>query len=347
MVPRLVLVGGFLGSGKTTLLLSAAATLRERGTRAAIILNDQAGELVDTRLARAAGLEAGEVSGGCFCCRFSEFVRSAGALLASEPAVIFAEPVGSCADLAATVLRPLERLHGDRFRIAPFTVLVDPERAGRLTAPDADPLLAYLFRQQVAEADLVVLSKSDLEPEGPPIAGIRGRRVSAVTGEGVEEWLDEVMRERAAAGGPVLDMDYQRYAAAEAALGWLNWRAMVGTRKALTPAAVAGPFLAGLDRLLTDAGAEIVHMKLFVQAETGHLKASVCRNGESPSVAGPLDAPPARSHELVLNLRAKADPECLVAAVETAAAALPGRVRVQHASCFRPAPPQPEHRFER
>jgi len=329
------------------LLLRAVEMLRQRDVRASIILNDQAGELVDTRLARAAGIDAGEVAGGCFCCRFSDFIRSAEALLASGPQVIFAEPVGSCADLAATVLRPIERLYGDRFRTAPFTVLVDPERARRLAAADADPLLAYLFRQQVAEADLVLLSKSDRESDGALPAGIRGRRVSSVTGEGIAEWLDDVLRERPAANSPILDLDYERYAAAEAALGWLNWRAVVSTRKALTPAAVAGPFLAGLDYLLTEAGAEIFHMKLFVEAGAGRLKASVCRNGERPSVTGPLDAPPVRSHELVLNLRAKADPECLAGAVKTAAAVLPGRVSVQHATCFRPAPPQPEHEPER
>jgi len=68
--PHLIIVGGFLGAGKTTLILAAA--LADRGLRSAIILNDQGESLADTELARASGFAAGEVTGGCFCCRFSE-----------------------------------------------------------------------------------------------------------------------------------------------------------------------------------------------------------------------------------------------------------------------------------
>jgi G3E family GTPase len=102
--PTLVLVGGFLGAGKTTLLLRAARLLHDRGMRAAIITNDQGGALVDTRMAAAAGFDAGEIAGACFCCRFGDFVAAARSLMAVKPNVIFAEPVGSCMDLSATVL---------------------------------------------------------------------------------------------------------------------------------------------------------------------------------------------------------------------------------------------------
>jgi hypothetical protein len=57
-------------------------------------------------------------------------VRRAGG---GRPEVIFAEPVGSCVDLAATVLRPLLVMKRT-IRVAPLTVLVDP-RAVEMTAP--------------------------------------------------------------------------------------------------------------------------------------------------------------------------------------------------------------------
>jgi G3E family GTPase len=66
--PAIVVVGGFLGAGKTTLILAAARVLQARGVRTAVILNDQGGELVDTRLAEAQGVAADQVTGGCFCC---------------------------------------------------------------------------------------------------------------------------------------------------------------------------------------------------------------------------------------------------------------------------------------
>src|SRR5580692_5640131 len=159
--PTLVLVGGFLGAGKTTLLLRAARLLHDRGMRAAIITNDQGGALVDTRMATALGFDAGEIAGACFCCRFGDFIAAAESLLAVKPDVIFAEPVGSCMDLSATVLQPLKQLHGNQFRLAPYSVLVDPQRAVELAQRDADPNLVYLFQNQINEADLVLYTKSD------------------------------------------------------------------------------------------------------------------------------------------------------------------------------------------
>ena len=64
--PTLILTGGFLGAGKTALLLRAARLLQQQGMRAAIITNDQGGSLVDTRVATAAGFDAGEIAGACF-----------------------------------------------------------------------------------------------------------------------------------------------------------------------------------------------------------------------------------------------------------------------------------------
>src|SRR6266542_2541376 len=127
--PVLVLVGGFLGSGKTTLLLNAGRHLRDRGMRVALITNDQGGALVDTQMAAMLGFETEEVVGGCFCCRFSDLIGAAERLLAHEPDVILAEPVGSCIDISATILHPVKQLYQERFRLAPFTVLVDPRRA--------------------------------------------------------------------------------------------------------------------------------------------------------------------------------------------------------------------------
>src|ERR1700722_15428993 len=154
--PPLIVVGGFLGAGKTTLILAAARVLADRGLRTAIILNDQGESLVDTELARANGFDAGEVTGGCFCCRFSELMRIADQLRAHAPDVIFAEPVGSCTDLSATILQPIQQAFSDTFQLAPLTVLVDPGR----TREDAD--IAFLFQRQLEEADLICYTKSDL-----------------------------------------------------------------------------------------------------------------------------------------------------------------------------------------
>jgi hypothetical protein len=344
--PLLVLVGGFLGSGKTTLLLEAAARLSKGGTRVALITNDQGGALVDTRLGAASGTETEEITGGCFCCRFSDLIDSAERLRRHNPQVILAEPVGSCIDISATVLQPIKRFYGDRYRLAPFTVLVDPQRAKELLAPGADQYLAYLFTNQLAEADLVCFSKADLDNELPELPTGPATRLSATTGEGVAEWLREVLAGTAVAGSHLLkDVDYQHYAEAEASLGWLNWQAKLQLTDPLSPAAVVGPLLDDLDDLLSRNSVQIAHLKIFDQAPTGYLKASLCRNGDEPFVNGALDASPAQRHELLLNLRASGSPELLRTIVNEAAGKLPGKMSILHFESFRPAPPRPEHRI--
>src|SRR5712671_5134798 len=111
---------------------------------------------------------------------------------------LLAEPVGSCIDISATVLQPIKRYYGDRYRLAPFTVLVDPQRAQQLLSPDADPNLAYLFTHQLAEADLVCFSKADLYTQFPELPGAPALRLSSTKGQGVSEcfgksWLGPVL----------------------------------------------------------------------------------------------------------------------------------------------------------
>jgi Ni2+-binding GTPase involved in maturation of urease and hydrogenase len=335
----LVPVGGFLGAGKTTLILAAARVLKSRGRRAAAIFNDQASDLVDTRLAAAQGVDADQVAGGCFCCRFSDLIDAAERLQAHAPDVIFAEAVGSCTDISATTLQPLKRLYAERFRVAPYSVLVDPA----LRREDSP----FLFEKQIAEADLICFTRADLHREFPHLEGAPLRYLSGVTGQGVAEWLDEVLEGGMPAGGSILDLDYEEYARAEAELAWLNCTAAVKLREALSPAMLAGPLLEGLDAALAAGGFRIAHLKLMDETAAGYLKASQVRNGEEPAVEGMLAASPAWYHILFLNIRAAGDPDVLRRIVEEHLAALPGELEVRAMQAFRPAPPRPEHREKR
>jgi G3E family GTPase len=162
-------------------LLAAARELERRGLRSALILNDQGESLVDTELASLHGVQSGEVTGGCFCCRFSDLVQVIERLRKHSPDVIFAEPVGSCTDISATTLHPLLEL-SDTCRVAPFTVLVDPARASALHRADADPNLRFIFEKQLQEADLTCFTKSDIYPEAPKIAQGPAKQISAKIG---------------------------------------------------------------------------------------------------------------------------------------------------------------------
>lgn len=344
--PWIAIVGGFLGAGKTTLILAAAKELERRGIRCAIILNDQGNELVDTSFATQNGMRSGEVTGGCFCCKLSDLLRVMGELRAHNPDVIFAEPVGSCTDISATILHPLLE-YREEFRLAPFTVLVDPERARSLQSKDADQDLAFLFHKQMQEADLVCWTKSDLYPGCPQISAEHVRQLSARTGQGVAAWLDEIFSGNLRVGREILDIDYEQYARAEAALAWLNLQVTLEPIIPGSPAVVLGPLLDQLDREFTANQVTIVHLKAIINASTGSLKAAMCANRQEPTVEGNLDASPASRHELLLNLRAVGSAQLVRDIVERELARIDADLSGLRIDCFHPAAPMPERRTAR
>src|SRR5216684_6580189 len=167
---RYIMIGGFLGAGKTTSVVRLAQRLREQGRRVGLITNDQGNRLVDTAILAARGFAVEEISGGCFCCRFNSLAEAAKKLSTeARPEVFIAEPVGSCTDLVATVTYPLRRMYGDDFTVAPLSVLVDPIRALRIfgleNGASFSEKVQYIYKKQLEEADLIVLSKCDLVDE--------------------------------------------------------------------------------------------------------------------------------------------------------------------------------------
>ncbi len=342
--PWVVLVGGMLGAGKTTLILEAARRLIARGRRVGVITNDQGGDLVDTATAVAAGLDADEIAGGCFCCRFSQLVAALEAIETRGVDVIFAEPVGSCIDITATVVNPLLRDYPGRFRVAPFTVLVDPARA-RSMKDSADADLGFLYHRQIEEADLACLTKVD-RSAGESYGDLPGHRISARTGEGIDEWLDLVLGGALVVGRTSLDVDYARYAAAEAALAWVNWQVDLMLERAMSPASVVGTLAERLDGVLAARGLAVVHVKVLDQTPQGYVRAHLCAPGEDPVPEGMLDASPAREHRLLVNARAIGDPDVLAATIAGCVREI-GSARSRRLEAFRPAPPRPERRLPR
>ncbi|WP_069805648.1 GTP-binding protein [Thermogemmatispora onikobensis] len=292
--PKLIIAGGFLGAGKTTLLLQAAAILHQRGLRVALITNDQGRELVDTALAAAwSGEAVAEVTAGCFCCRFSDLLEAVADLERRiEPHVILAEPVGSCTDLQATVILPLLHLYREHYRPACLSIVVDGPRLSHLIRHGDLSLLnddvAYLFARQIEEGDLLLINKSDLLAAdeqlflrnwlraycpGVPVLPMTARRR-----ESVALWLDNLLQDvntarvSEAEAHRLDDLDYRRYARAEARLGWLNARGRlqsshpIGTSngEAGRVLAWAAALLSQLQERLARAGLVIAHIKLLV-----------------------------------------------------------------------------------
>ena len=360
MIAHYVMVGGFLGAGKTTALLRAGEHLAARGQRVGLIMNDQSDALVDTALVRSQAFPVEEIAGGCFCCRFNSLTDAAAKLEAdARPDTFLAEPVGSCTDLAATVALPLRHMYADRYRVAPLSVLVDPDRALRVLNLEPgrafSPKVEYIYKKQLEEADVIVINKIDRVTPGR-VATLRSAleaqfpsakvvAISARTGDGVADWVDALLA--AEPQGRTLDIDYDTYAEGEARLGWLNCTAR------LSGAPVdADQFLKGLATAihadLAADGIEIAHLKLTLIPADGQGIAVVnaTRTDREPELAFSLDAD-VDDGEITVNLRAEADPERLERAVRNAASASGGgtTVTIDHLERFRPGRPVPTHRM--
>lgn len=362
MKAHYLMVGGFLGAGKTTALFRAGAYLHTRGLRVGLIMNDQSDALVDTAIVRSRNLPVEEIAGGCFCCRFNSLVEAAERLARdAAPDVFLAEPVGSCTDLAATVTMPLRYLYGERYVVAPLSVLVDPDRALRVLGIEQgrsfSPKVQYVYRKQLEEAEVLAINKIDTVAPAR-VAALRAAferdypsarvvELSARNGAGLTEWIDSLLDREGA--GRALDIDYDDYAEGEALLGWLNCTASVDGREADGDELVAG-VAARIHRALAADGVEIAHLKLTLTPDEGGGIAVVnaVTADRGPEMAFRLDAPVDRA-EITVNLRAETDPAALESAVrravaeesETSGAAL----TITHLERFRPSRPVPTHRF--
>ena len=361
---RYIMIGGFLGAGKTTAVAALAQYLTQRGLRVGLITNDQGSELVDTAMLRAKGFSTEEIPGGCFCCRFNSLVDAAAKLTeATRPDVFIAEPVGSCTDLVATVTYPLRRIYGDRFHIAPLSVLVDPVRAERIFGLDeggrkfSDKVL-YIYRKQLEEADLIVVTKNDLIPADRlqrliyrlaaeyPHAKILD--VSVRENRGLDAWFSDIATGEQVARA-TMEVDYQLYAEGEALLGWLNATVQLTSDAGFDSEPVLKAVATGIQRRL--AGAEIAHLKMTLSPDTGLGDIAVInlvRSDFVPELSLKLEAP-VTSGQLIINCRAEAAPDDLRDAVRDAVAEIgaqfPGlHAQLEHHEHFRPGKPTPTHR---
>lgn len=360
---RFVALSGFLGAGKTTTLIAAAELMERTGRRVAVITNDQGTDLIDTTLARRSASLAAEVTGGCFCCRFNDLTSVAQDLIDSNAAdTIIAEAVGSCTDLQATVVRPLSEYYGRQFSVAPLTTIVDPHRlhAFRRAADSCEPEsdLSYLFGRQLAEAEVIALNKIDLLGEAETAAILTSLRqahprarivpYSARTGTGLHDLLQAWQPDTAWLGD--LDVDYDRYAAAEAQLAWLNQRFDVNATSAagFDPSRWADAVLRKTAEFTGVPVTEIGHIKLSMDTDAGMFKASI--TGTTPEPAVDLTPDGMTQHgTAVINARIACEPAILdsavLSAVRYADQVSSANSRIHAGASFKPGYPKPVHRL--
>lgn len=361
---KLIFAGGFLGSGKTTALAALARDLIRQGKRVGIITNDQSENLADTVIVRQLLSELGvpveEVVAGCFCCKFDELIDSMEKILEHNPDILMGEPVGSCTDFVAAVANPIKIHYREAFRFAPFSTMVDPVRIREFVLGEGDSNfpeeVSYLFHKQLEEADLIVLNKVDqlTGNETSRLVGVLEKTfpqkkvmaVSAKYGEGMKGWMDVLLSARPGANTVLRQIDYDRYARAEAVLGWLNAAISISVGRPFD----SGKWLVGLAVGIRDAFRE-------KNADIGHLKMVMTSSGKSMWVnLTHLADEPVLSDEqlgriaggsLIVNARVRLEPEKLEHIVrhtleeKLTAGGLNGEI--MDLQCFSPAYPAPPY----
>jgi Ni2+-binding GTPase involved in maturation of urease and hydrogenase len=354
MTPLLMTVGGFLGAGKTTLITAAAQRLVAAGKRVVVITNDQAPDLVDSALVRLAGMPMAEVAGSCFCCAFDDFVARTNELIAAHrPDVILAEPVGSCVDIAATVLRPLAQARGTSLRIAPFSVCVDPAAWRAAAAGQLPAATAYIQRMQVLEADVLLLTKTDIEPAEAvallaaqlsarnPVAQVQ--QVSACDGSGLDAWLDTVLS-GPDGGQRRISVNYDTYADGEAALGWLN--AHLTLQGNVDWTVILSALLVGIAERCAARACPPAHLKCLLESGSLVAIANAVTGRSGPHLRTLRTGICTSEAQLTINARVPMAAADLRALTEAALAELPGvRGQVRTLRAFPPGRPMPTHRL--
>ena len=177
--------------------------------------------------------------------------------------------------LVATVSLPLEQIYGERFTVAPVSVVVDPLRAERvlgLAAASLSEHVAYIYKKQLEEAEIVVINKCDLLDAQrlaqlrEALAAVAPRAVihecAAREGTGLEPWFERLLADTSQAAA-IAEIDYDEYAHGESLLGWLNAEVRLGAADAeeYDGTALLLEIMTHIRAVLDRDGHEIAHMK--------------------------------------------------------------------------------------
>lgn len=355
---RIILAGGFLGAGKTTLLWNAAQNLMKKGLRVGLITNDQAPELVDSALLSLNYLKIAEVSGSCFCCNFNGFTDAIQKIQADTAAdVIIAEPVGSCTDLSATIIQPLKQYWDSKVTVSPLTVLADPSRLTSILDGEKGGLhedAAYIFHKQLEESDIILINKVD-QLSANNLETLKQRTmkvypsatvltISAISGNGVDEWLNIAMSSNEA-GKRIVDVDYDIYANGEAVLGWLN--GTVSLQGVVTDwDDFVHTFLRDLSKKFDDNKQAVGHVKVIAENGTRFVVGNITGTGDTLSFRG--SAGNGERVKMIINARVETSPGELDKIVrDTLFSLTEGKYETEILAWryLQPGRPEPTHRF--
>jgi hypothetical protein len=344
------LLGGFLGSGKTTAIEQACRLLSKNGISTAVISNDQGDRLVDGAFFENRGIPGRQVTHGCFCCNYNDLDRCILSLAGHDrPAILFAESVGSCTDLVATVLKPLlEQYPGWHPTISVFADagLLPDVLEGRAAF---DPAVSYIYLKQLEEAQVIVVSKTDEAGNVTSLRRLLAERYpgkmflfqNSFESDHISRWLQTL--EQLSLGSvapPSLDIDYDLYGTGEGRLAWLDQQLVIDS-----PSQNAQSAALSLVTRLSQTDYPIGHLKCLIDDTTKVSFTATERTGST----GHIMIHPAATANLLINARIQTTPvilsELMAEAIFITEREQGCTIRTLTASCFQPGYPRPTHRI--
>jgi G3E family GTPase len=357
---KLYLINGFLGSGKTTAIQMACDALLKSNKRVGVITNDQGDELVDTAFLQSHGVPSLEVTGGCFCCNYEKLSSSISALQRDEhPDIIFAESVGSCTDLIATVAKPLKKFYPDLEIV--ISVFADAGLLYALITNNASFIsedVHYVFKKQLAEADILVVNKVDSlsEEELDHIKAIlekdyNDKSISyqnSLDTNHINIWLNNLENFRQPMARKSLQIDYDVYARGEAMLAWFDQKLEITTTDGSAPK-VAAALIREIFKRIIDANYLIGHLKYLV--DDGKNKSKISYTSMSDQHQHPMMPGISSTNKihLLINARIQSTPEQLAHIVSKTIDSLSQKenciITINKTSSFKPGYPTPQYRI--
>lgn len=291
---KFMVVSGFLGAGKTTAMTALSKWLNENWGKTAIIANDLgARNLVDAATTEACGCDVEEITGDCICYINETLTERLDRMHNNGDKFVMSDIPGCGIGALEHVYYQLDDRYGDKYDLAPFTVIVDPERLRMILPEHADINLPledsqFLLDAQLKEGDCIVLNKIDLldqETIDADVAflketypGIPVFTISALTGEGIPELAQHLVTSKARLERFDIGYGSEVFVRAEEKMSWYNRRAFFKSKDGseFDVNELMEALVEGIRAGLKAANRNVPHLKIFAFGEEGeYAKASL------------------------------------------------------------------------
>ena len=353
----LFLIGGFLGSGKTTAIVAAARLLMREGRSVAVITNDQGDQQVDTSFVESFGITTREVPNGCFCCNYNQLDAHLQSLRESEhPDYVFAESVGTCTDLIATIAKPLQNFRPELKVV--ISIFADADLLSSILEGHSsfqEESVRYIYKKQLEEADILIINKKDLldldqlnNVDKLIKAEYPGKIIlqqSSLENHDIVAWIKSV-EDFNALSRDSLTIDYEVYGEGEAKLAWLDKNITINTDNN-DAVFVTQKLIGSIVDQIQSRRISIGHLKFFIESQHSKQKISITTTTTGRDFK--LRLSPTNRVDLLINARVETEPfmlEKLVDGVLLNALHAYG-CKIDHGnwSVFKPGLPRPTYRL--